>query len=519
MFGADRYGLSGAIGHDAGGVLMDVAALIYAGEQTSTPWRFRLDELAWRDMVDMLKGDDLPFVGLWCDGADVHALFLPDGHPLAATLALEGGRYPALSPARVAASLYERAIYDLFGAEAMWAVDVRPLLDHDVWSAAPPLCAAPGRGGQRKGLVAFQPSDAMAAAKGRVEERGPATGDLAPPFYTRLVLSGTLVANAETQTGYAHRGIAARSRHTRVEDVCRLSSRVAAGSSVAHQVAFCQAVENACNAQVGAEVALLRVTLLEMERLFQHLYTLAGMARLAGAQLVASHCMALREKLVAEAAPITGSRLLMDVCIPGGLSVRDATQMGDLCARMYELGQKAYPQLVLLWREYPGLSALLGRVGRIQADDLERVGLDGPVARAAGWDCDGRRIMPAYDGLWRYTSGRQNGTAEDRALLLLDEMEESLRMLDLASARIGLNAGGTVPLSMQDGEGTGLVEGPWGGVLYWVRLAHGRVAEAFCRKPETSALLVFEQALPNHAAEDAALLACSLGMNAAALDG
>lgn len=498
---------------------MDVAALIYAGEPTSTPWRFRLGELAWRDMVDLLRHDDLPFVGLWCDGVDVHALFLLDGRPLAATLALEGGRYPALSPARIVSSLYERTIYDLFGAEAMWAVDVRPLLDHDVWSSAAPLCAAPARGGQRKGLVAFQPSDAMAAATGRVEEHGPATGGLAPPFYTRLVLSGTVITHAETQTGYAHRGIAARSRHARVEDVCRLSSRVCAGSSVAHQVAFCQAVENACGEHVGAEVALLRVALLEMERLFHHLYTLAGMARLVGAHMVASHCMALREKLVAEAAPITGSRLLMDVCIPGGLSLRETTQMGDLCARLYALGQQSYAQLVLLWREYPGLSAMLGGVGGVQADDLERVGLDGPVARAAGWDCDGRRIIPAYEGLWRYTSGRQNGTAEDRALLLLDEVEESLRMLDLASARIGLTAGGNVPLSMQDGEGTGLVEGPWGGVLYWVRLAQGRVAEAFCRRPETSALLVFEHLLPSHAAEDVALLACSLGVNAAALDG
>lgn len=69
---------------------MDVVSLICAGEQTSTQWRFRLDELAWRDMVDMLRQDDLPFVGLWCDGADVHALFLPDGQPLAATLGLEG---------------------------------------------------------------------------------------------------------------------------------------------------------------------------------------------------------------------------------------------------------------------------------------------------------------------------------------------------------------------------------------------------------------------------------------------
>ncbi|MFT8469076.1 MAG: NADH-quinone oxidoreductase subunit D, partial [Acetobacter syzygii] len=107
---------------------MDVVSLICAGEHTQTHWRFRLDELAWRDMVDLLRQDDLPFVGLWCDGEDVHALFLPDGQPLAATLRLENGRYPALSPARVVSSLYERVIYDLYGAEARWALDVRPVL-------------------------------------------------------------------------------------------------------------------------------------------------------------------------------------------------------------------------------------------------------------------------------------------------------------------------------------------------------------------------------------------------------
>ena len=68
---------------------MNAASHIWAGEETETPWRFRLQEMAWRDLVDALKHDDLPFVGLWCDGTDVHALFLPDGQPL-------GNRHPAV---------------------------------------------------------------------------------------------------------------------------------------------------------------------------------------------------------------------------------------------------------------------------------------------------------------------------------------------------------------------------------------------------------------------------------------
>ena len=141
---------------------MESVAQIQAGQETASPWRYRLDEMAWRDLVENLKHDSLPFVGLWCDGTDVHALFMPHGmQPLAATLALDNARYPALSPARPVSSLYERKIFDLYGAEAMWGTDVRPLIDHDVWSSTMPLAAVPGAAGGNKGMVAFQPSDPL----------------------------------------------------------------------------------------------------------------------------------------------------------------------------------------------------------------------------------------------------------------------------------------------------------------------------------------------------------------------
>lgn len=497
---------------------MNAASHIWAGEETETPWRFRLQEMAWRDLVDALKHDDLPFVGLWCDGTDVHALFLPDGQPLAATLALEDGRYPALSPARDISCLYERRIYDLYGAEGMWATDVRPLLDHDVWSSSTPLAEHPGAGGGQKGLIHFQPAEHMHQEGDMADGWGPATGGMEPPLHVALAMREGRIRAAETVTGYAHRGMELRWRNSRVEDACKLSARVAAGQSVAHQVAFCLAVEDACKEQVGPEIRLLRVALLELERICHHLFLLADMARLAGARLVASGCMGLREKLIQEAAPITGSRLLMDVCVPGGLSLRHATQMGDMCGRLCEVAERDYPTLLALWQEYPGLSMQLAGIGKVTADLLERVGLDGPTARAAGWDCDGRRMMPGYEGIWRFTSGRQDGTAEDRAMLLLEEVGESLRMLDEVASRIGLTAGGSVQLSMQDSEGTGMVEGPWGGILYWVRLKEGRVEQVFARNPSSAALLTFEAILPGHQPDDVALLARSLDINAAALD-
>ncbi|OUI86022.1 NADH-ubiquinone oxidoreductase [Acetobacter tropicalis] len=499
---------------------MDPMAHIRAGAETGTPWRFRLEELAWRDLVDGLKQEALPFVGLWCDGADVHVLFLPHGNqPLAATLALEDGRYPALSPARAVSSLYERMVFDLYGAEAMWARDVRPLVDHDVWTSTTPLASMPGPAGGHKGMIAYQPSEAFLAAEGLAAGIGPATGRTDAPMHVALTLAGETIVGAEMVTGYAHRGMALRWRNSRVDEACRLSGRVAAGCSAAHQVAFCQAIEAACGEQIGHEVSQLRVVLLELERCVQHLYTLAALAREAGAVLVASRCMWFREQLLKEAAPVIGSRLLMDHCVPGGVSLRSASDVGDLCTRLAELGEENYSALSELWRGYPGLSARLAGIGILDRAALERLGLDGPVARAAGGDSDCRRDMRMYDGLWRFTAGRHGGSVDDRTAVLLDEVGESLRMLADLAPRLGLTAGGRIDLSYQDGEGIGMAEGPWGRVLYWVRLLNGRVEHVFLRDPSYPALMAFETVLPGQNVADAALIKASLGVNAAALDG
>ncbi|GAN60186.1 formate hydrogenlyase/hydrogenase/NADH dehydrogenase subunit [Acetobacter cibinongensis] len=499
---------------------MDVVAHIHAGQPTETPWRFQLDEMAWRDLVEGLKHDSLPFVGLWCDGVAVHALFMPHGtQPLAASLMLEGGRYPALSPARAVSSLYERMIFDLYGAEAMWATDVRPLVDHDVWAETMPLAAAPGGAGSNKTMLTFQPSEAMQAAGGVTAGSGPASGGRESPLHIALALDGDVIRYAETVTGYAHRGMAQRLKTCRVEDANRLTGRYVAGACAAHQAAFCQAVEAACGESMGPEVSLLRVVVLELERVSTHLFTLAGIARQAGAVLVASRCMWFREKLLTEAAPIIGSRLMMDHCVPGGVNLRTAAAMGELCSKLAELGEEIYPDLVTLWQSYPGLSSRLVGLGVVDSALLEQVGLDGPVARAGGGDCDYRRDMRAYDGLWRFTSGRHDGAVEDRAIILLEEVGESLRMLNTAGPKLGLSAGGRIDLYYEDGEGIGMAEGPWGAVLYWVRLKDGRVEHAFVRDPAYSSLLALEAVLPGQNVADLGLIRASLGVTASALDG
>ena len=65
------------------------------------PWpRHVLPRPDWGAMAAALAHDTTALLGLWADPVQVHALFRNGSDVLAASVAVEAGSYPALSPAR-----------------------------------------------------------------------------------------------------------------------------------------------------------------------------------------------------------------------------------------------------------------------------------------------------------------------------------------------------------------------------------------------------------------------------------
>ena len=62
---------------------------------------------------------------------------------LAVSVPVSDGRYPALSPVRPGAALFERAVRDLWGYAAEGAAEALPWLDHGAWEVAAPMLARP----------------------------------------------------------------------------------------------------------------------------------------------------------------------------------------------------------------------------------------------------------------------------------------------------------------------------------------------------------------------------------------
>ena len=90
-------------------------------------------------------------------------------------------------------------------------------------------------------------------------------------------------------------------------------------TTIGHALAFCQALEAAAGTEVPERARWLRVILLEMERLYNHVADFGMIANDTGFAVAHSHCFRIRERLLRLNKRLTGNRLLRGGVVPGGV--------------------------------------------------------------------------------------------------------------------------------------------------------------------------------------------------------
>ena len=438
----------------------------------SRPWpRQALSPESWL-RLGATPGVEL--LAMWGEAHAVHALWRDGAGPIAVTVGVADGAYPALSPYRPGAVLFERAIGDLWGHAASGAVDARPWLDHGRWEVAAPLSPRPGPRAGAPGLTEFL------ALPGDGEEQvpiGPLAG-MAEVGQFRLFLRGGRIVRAEARLGWLHRGVPALMRGRSARAAAPLAARLSGAAPVAHAIAFARAAEAASDIAPPARAVALRAVMAEMERAASHLGDIAGLAEAAGMPLAAGPCLMAREALLRAAAHGFGHRLMMDAVVPGGVAAELSPAAEDgLRAAAGALGAAV-----------PGIAGLCEPLARrlegVGAGPVAGLAPGGPAGRAMGRDCDLRRGpgYPPYRELAVPPPGDGAGDAAARLGVWLTELRDSARMLRGLLAAL---PGGEVlaALPQASGEGFGCAEGARGDIWTWVRLEAGQVAGVFARDP------------------------------------
>jgi Ni,Fe-hydrogenase III large subunit len=323
---------------------------------------------------------------------------------------------------------YEREIMDLFGIRFAGHPEPNRLVLHE--SIPPPLAPAdvsrlgptplpPGNGGARS-LPEVLAQDVQSLPF------GPVRADVLESAEFTFFYIGEQILHYSPHLFYKHRGMEQRFQGLDAQRGAVLAERVSGVGSVAHTLAFCQAMEAACDCAVPRRALRLRVLLAELERLYNHLHYLGHLCNTTTLKVGEAQGKLLEERAKQINARLTGSRFLRSLLIPGGLR-RDLKPEGWLSDALESLHADAAEYTAQLENSESHLDRLI-TTGVL----TERVAFDqgatGPIQRASGADRDLRRDHPyaAYAEVPLKVPLREEGDAYARARVRIEEIDASI---------------------------------------------------------------------------------------------
>lgn len=408
------------------------------------------------------------------DEFELHYLFVNDAQNwfLHATESLpaDDPTIPSMATFYYPASRFEREIRDMFGIGAVGQPDDRPLVRHGFWPEtyyplrkdAPP----PGDFKDDGAGFPFRPVGGEGVYEIPV---GPVHAGIIEPGHFRFSVVGETVIDLKIRLYFTHKGTEKLFEGRPPAEGVELAERISGDSTIGHALAYCQALEALAGCQPPPRARYLRLVLLEMERLYNHVADFGAICNDTGFAFAHAQCFRIRERLLRLNKQLTGNRLLRGGVVPGGVGhdllagLNLATELDAVLADFDEVVAISLKHTMLLDR--------LHGAGRLSNQIARDHGVLGYVARASGIDADVRRDHPfaAYGDLPPRVPVYDSGDVYARTLVRVEEFRESVQLIKAALAELpdGPLTAPLAPLPAWE-PAFGLVEGWRGAILHWV---------------------------------------------------
>lgn len=304
---------------------------------------------------------------------------------------------------------------------------------------------------------------------------GPQHPVLAEPIQLELTLEDEVVTDVLPGLGYTHRGIeAAAEQRTFAEDL-PLLERVCGICSVAHAVAYAQAVESIAGVEIPRRARLLRTFWFELSRIHSHLLWLGLAGDAIGFEALFQSCWRVRERVLDLFSLTAGNRVILGIVELGGVRRDIPPSMIPAVREGLDAVEAGLSELAPFVLGNEATAGRLAGVGIVGHDDAAAMGLVGPTVRASGVADDVRTSGYAgHDELPVEPVVEQAGDALARTLVRWREVVQSIQLCrDALDHLAGLPWQLAVPMPTHlRGEGTSRVEAPRGELFYYV-LADG----------------------------------------------
>ncbi|MGJ9422053.1 NADH-quinone oxidoreductase subunit D [Aeromicrobium sp. CF3.5] len=264
----------------------------------------------------------------------------------------------------------------------------------------------------------------------------------------RLVLEidGETVRDARAGIGYLHTGIEKNMEFRTWTQGVTFCTRMDYVAPFSNEAAYVMGVEKLLGIEAPEKAEVMRVLLLELNRISSHLVCIATGGMELGALTVMTCGFRDRELILDVFETITGLRMNHAFFRPGGVAQDLPPDALEKITATVRLLRKRLPEYAALCNANPIFKGRLKDVGHLDLAGCLALGLTGPVLRSTGYDWDLRAKQPywGYDSYDFDVITRDEPDAYGRFRIRLDEMDQSLRIVEQAVERLAKMEGAPV---------------------------------------------------------------------------
>jgi NADH dehydrogenase I D subunit len=244
-------------------------------------------------------------------------------------------------------------------------------------------------------------------------------------------VNGETIEDATCEIGYLHRAIEKLGEEKTYHQWIVYTDRLNYCSALNNNIAYCMAVENLMQIAVTERCMWVRMMLMELSRIIDHIICVAINALDMGAMTVFWLLYQWREEAYTMIESLCGMRLTTSASRIGGMS-HDLPD--DFIPRMKKYVENFPRALDEIEGLLTGNRIWIDRtrgVGVLTKEEALRFSVTGPCLRASGVDADLRRDRPyyAYNEVKFDVAIGSNGDVYDRYLIRIEEMRQSARII------------------------------------------------------------------------------------------